>query len=80
LTLWKKRKHQLGDRFENLLNEEMSIFEGKVGIDKIKELEQQRMNEFIEREKDKREKSRSEEEYNKYLSQKSRTKELEKRR
>jgi hypothetical protein len=26
------RKHQLGDRFENLLNEEMSIFEGKVGI------------------------------------------------
>ncbi len=35
----KMRKHKLGDRFEDLLNEEMSIFEGKVGIQKIKELE-----------------------------------------
>jgi hypothetical protein len=24
----KNRKHNLGDRFENLLNEELSIFEG----------------------------------------------------
>ena len=38
------RKHQLGDRFENLLNEEMSIFEGKVGIQQIKTLEQDRLN------------------------------------
>jgi hypothetical protein len=28
----KLRKHHLGDRFEDLLNNEMSVFEGKVGI------------------------------------------------
>jgi len=44
----------LGDRFENLLNEEMSVFEGKVGINKIKELEQDRMDKFIEEQHDKR--------------------------
>lgn len=40
----KNRKHGLGDRFEDLLNEEMSIFEGQVGIDKIKDLEQERLD------------------------------------
>lgn len=40
----KNRKHGLGDRFEDLLNEEMSIFEGKVGIEKIKNLEQERLD------------------------------------
>ena len=40
----KYRKHELGDRFENLLNEEMSIFEGRVGIEKIKHLEQDRLD------------------------------------
>jgi len=52
----KLRKHNLGDRFEDLLNEEMSIFEGKVGIQKIKELEQERLDKIKQEELDQRQK------------------------
>ena len=76
----KMRKHKLGDRFEDLLNEEMSIFEGKVGIQKIKELEQDRLDKIKQEELDQRQKEFQEDEYNRYMLEKNKEKEIEKRR
>ena len=63
-----KKNHDLGDRFEDLLNEEIALFEGKIGISKIKFHEEERLRKIKQDKLEKREKARDALEYELYIS------------